>query len=353
MSSEQTKARILIADDDPTLNTAMVRYLEKVGYEVASAANGNEASRLLESEKFTAAIFDVKMPGISGGELVPIALKADPDLAILMLSGMNDAKIAASCLQQGALDYLLKPIDMGDLAMHLVRVIRRRDANVQKRDMSDWMREELHLRTEELERERQKLEAMSVATLEALIAALEAKDPFQIGHSARVADLAASVAVEMELEDDEVERIRLAARLHDLGKIGVREAVLNKSGPLSDEEYEHVQEHVHIGAQILKPMAHLGPIVDYVKYHHEHWDGSGYPSGLSRDTIPIGARVIGAAEVYDSLTSDRPYAEKLTPREAAERMKSLGGHVLDPKVVEALAKAVTRRRTLTFVGDED
>jgi HD-GYP domain-containing protein (c-di-GMP phosphodiesterase class II) len=144
----------------------------------------------------------------------------------------------------------------------------------------------------------------------------------------------------------------MAGRLHDLGKIGTRDAVVNKEGPLTPEEFEHVKQHVIIGAQILAPLVHLGDIVSMVKAHHERWDGTGYPDGLRGDDIPLGARIIAAAEVYDALTTSRPYQEKMSPELAVERIADLSGTVLDTSVYDALVRIVGRRQTLVFL-DED
>jgi putative nucleotidyltransferase with HDIG domain len=197
-----------------------------------------------------------------------------------------------------------------------------------------------------------KAERISVATLEALVNALEAKDPYMRGHSARVADLSATIAHEMGLDDESVEQVRIAGRLHDIGKIGTRETVMNKEGPLTADEFEHVKQHVIIGSQILAPLAHLGSVIGAVRSHHERWDGTGYPDGLRSDAIPVEGRIIGAAEVYDALTTSRPYQEKMTPEQAVERIADLSGTVIDPKVYEALSAVVARRQTLVFL-DED
>jgi HD-GYP domain-containing protein (c-di-GMP phosphodiesterase class II) len=144
----------------------------------------------------------------------------------------------------------------------------------------------------------------------------------------------------------------MAGRLHDLGKIGTRDAVVNKEGPLTADEFEHVKQHVIIGAQILAPLVHLGDIVAMVRSHHERWDGTGYPDGLRGEETPLGARVIAAAEVYDALTTSRPYQDKMTPEQAVERLSDLSGTVLDPRVYDALVRIVSRRGTLVFL-DED
>jgi putative nucleotidyltransferase with HDIG domain len=222
---------------------------------------------------------------------------------------------------------------------------------LENRQLNQWLKEEVTTRTAELQRERMRLERISTATLEALVNALEAKDPYLRGHSARVADLSATVAAEAGLSDEQVEEVRVAGRLHDIGKIGTREAVMAKQGPLTPEEYEHVKQHVIIGSQILAPLNHLGPIIGYVRSHHERWDGTGYPDGLVGEAVPIGGRLICAAEVYDALSTSRPYQEKLGPDEAVARMAEMSGTVLDPKVFEALRAVVARRRTLVFLDE--
>lgn len=347
------RPRVFVVDDEAPIRAALAKFLEKRGYDVISAAQGREALQLLhDGTDATLMLLDVRLPDMSGLDVVPEALDIDPDLAIVMLSGVSDATTAAICLQRGAYDYLTKPIELSDLDLAIERALRRRHTLIQSRELSQWLKHEVAERTRELAQERVKLQQLSVATLEALVAALEAKDTYLSGHSARVAALAATIATHLGLGDDEVDQIRLGGRLHDLGKIGIRESVLGKQGPLTPEEFEHVKEHVTIGSQILRPMVHLGPVVDYVRGHHEHFDGSGYPDALAGDAIPLGARVICAAEIFDALTSARPYQQPLTPEDATDRMRSLAGRIVDPTVMDALATAVKRRQTLVFLDEE-
>jgi putative two-component system response regulator len=343
---------VLVVDDEDAIRSAIARFLTKRGYAARVATTGEEALARLQDGRTSLMLLDVRMPGMSGLDVVPEALHIDPDVAIVMLSAVTDATSAAICMQRGAMDYLTKPIDLTDLAGAIERALRRRDALLQERQISSWLKEELEHRAHDLERRLKKLEQLSVATLEALINALEAKDRYLSGHSARVAAFAATIAQQLGLSEDEIEQVRLAGRLHDLGKIGVREAVLNKEGPLTFEEYDHVKEHVVIGSQILAPLTHLGPIVEFVRGHHEHYDGSGYPDHLKADEIPLGARIICAAEIYDALTTARPYQPMMTPEQAVERMRRLARSVLDPGVMDAIAAAVARRRTLVFIDDD-
>jgi len=345
-------ANILVVDDEDSIRDALARFLVKRGYRVRTARTGEQALQEIKDGGAALLLLDVRMPGMSGVDVVPEALHLDPDLAIVMLSGATDATSAAICMQRGALDYLTKPIELAELAGAIERALRRRDTLLQERHITRWIQEELEHRARELERGRRKLEQLSIATLEALINALEAKDRYLSGHSARVAAFAATVAQQLGMPDEEIEQVRVAGRLHDLGKIGVRESVLNKEGPLTREEYEHVKEHVLIGSQILAPLTHLGPIVAFVRGHHEHFDGSGYPDRLRGEDIPLGARILSAAEIYDALTTARPYQPLLTPEQAVERMRRLAGSVVDPRVLDAIAAAVAKRQTLVFL-DED
>ena len=343
--------QILVVDDEEPIRNALKKFLTQQQFEVYAGGTGDEALQQLRRHRISLMLCDIRMPGTSGVDLVPQALEIEPELAILMLTAVNDATSAALCMQRGAMDYLTKPIELADLGRAVQRALKRREMLLEHRQLNQWLKEEVTTRTAELQRERMKLERLSIATLEALVNALEAKDPYMRGHSARVADLAATIAHELGIPDEDVEHVRVAGRLHDIGKIGTRESVLNKQGTLTPEEFEHVKQHVVIGSQILAPLSHLGDIIPAVRHHHERWDGTGYPDGRRGEEIPIGARIIGAAEVFDALSTSRAYQEKMSPEKAVERMADLISTVLDPKVYEALASVVARRRTLVFLDE--
>jgi putative nucleotidyltransferase with HDIG domain len=344
---------ILVVDDEELIRSAIVAFLDDQGYETVSAASGEQALQIVRRQKVAALLLDVHLPGMNGIELVPQLLELEPSLAILMLTAVNDATTATLCMQRGAMDYLIKPVETEHLGRAVQRALQRRHTLLEDQRINRWLRDEVVLRSAELRMERQNLERISVATLEALVNALEAKDPYMRGHSARVADLSAMVAAELELSDEEVELVRTAGRLHDIGKIGIREDILNKQGPLTDEEYDQVKQHVLVGSQILAPLVHLRDVISSVRSHHERWDGFGYPDRLAGEAIPFGARIIGAVEIFDALTTSRPYQEKMPAETAIERMRDLASTVLDPKVHRALEAVIRRRQALTFLEDAD
>ena len=191
----------------------------------------------------------------------------------------------------------------------------------------------------------------SAGFAETLINAMEAKNAYLRGHSQRVAELAASIAEALGLNEDVVEQVRLAGTLHDIGKIGIREAVLDKPGRLDPEEYAHVKDHVRIGLEILAPMTDLGPVLSFIGDHHERLDGSGYPRGIAGEAISIGGRIIGAADVFDALPSRRAYRDSRSEAETLAYMAGLVGTALFPDVFAALRRVVELRQSLVFLGE--
>lgn len=342
---------LLVVDDEESIRNALRRFLVQQGYEVATAASGEEALAVLQRQKITGMLLDVNMPGVSGVELVPQIMELEPAIALLMLTAVNDATSAALCMQRGAYDYLIKPIDLGHLSRAIHLALQRRHTHLEGQQINQWLKEEVAARVAERRLEQANQERISVATLEALVNALEAKDPYLRGHSARVVDLSAMVAAQLGGTDEQIEAVRTGGRLHDIGKIGIREEILNKRGPLTEAEYEHVKQHVTVGSQILAPLVHLKDVIGFVRSHHERWDGKGYPDRLAGETIPLGARVIGAVEIYDALTTARPYQEKMSAEVAVERLRDLVGSVIDPAVHQALEAVVSRRQALVFLDD--
>jgi len=349
---EPSARHVLVVDDEEVIRTSLARFLRARGFDVTTADSGAAALTALQQERFVAMLSDIRMPEMTGLELVPKAHGLDPDLAIIMLTAVNDAPTATEALGMGAMDYLMKPVELGDLATALERALHKRALAIEQRKVERLIREEVAAQTEELRQERERLHSMVIDTVQALVRAQEAKDPFLRGHSDRVADLAGSIASALGIGDDEVDAIRLAARVMDVGKIGIRESVLNKPGALSAEEFEHVKSHVTIGVEILSAIKPLAATLDPVRHHHEHFDGTGYPVGLAGDQISIGGRILAAADTYDALTSVRAWREPMTPPDAIAFLEERSGSLLDPRVFAALRGIVTRRKTLSFLDPE-
>jgi putative nucleotidyltransferase with HDIG domain len=313
-------------------------------------------------QKFELLLCDPWSPtagGTGGAELAQRAVAVDPDLAVVMLGrggGVGDSAAEASPPAGGSA-YLWSYAHPDLLAQALGGVLYRRapmsEPGLGER-RGEWAAsvapEVVAQRAAQLEREREALRSVMVNVAEMLVTAMEAKDVYLRGHSLRVAALAASVAEELGLDADTVEAVRLAGHLHDVGKIGTREAVLNKPGELTPEEFDHIKDHVRIGLEILSPLKHLGVVLDYVGDHHEHFDGGGYPHHRQGEEISIGGRILTTVDAFDALTSTRAYRGAMT---AEETLTHLGngyvGTLLDPHVYDALCAVVRGRRALVFI----
>jgi response regulator RpfG family c-di-GMP phosphodiesterase len=342
---------LLVVDDEASIRNVLARFLRQQGYLVETADSGLSALHSLGRQRFAAMLCDVRMPAMGGLELLPKALALDPDLAVIMITALNDAQTAKDLLSGGAMDYIVKPFEFPVVTDALERALHKRTLNAEQRRFERLIREEVATRTADLEREQAVNRELVVGVAETLINAMEAKDVYLRGHSQRAATLGASIAEVLGLDSDVVERVRLAGRLHDVGMIGIREAVLHKPGPLTAEEYAHVKDHVCIGMEILAPLKHLGVVLEYVHDHHERVDGAGYPRGLAGEDISIGGRILAAADAFDALTSRRAYREPLTPEATIQHLAGTVGGLLDRRVFDAMKRVVEAGHALVFIDE--
>lgn len=336
-------ARILVVDDEAAIRTALSRFLTLRGFHAVPVASGAAALEAMQHQHFEAMVCDVRMPGMTGLELIAPALAQNPDLAILMLSAVNDANTASTALARGAVNYLVKPVELTDLHREVVDALARRARIIEHRRTEQAAIVDATSKLDAMERERSSLELLTVDVAHSVITAMETRNFFMKGHSERVAALAVSIAEQLGLDAATVGAVRIAGLLHDVGTAGVSEMVLAKAGPLTDEEMSHVREHVKIGMRILSPLRYLGRTLDYVCDHHEHFDGEGYPRGVAGEAISMGGRIIAAADAFDALTSLRPYREAVSPTLAMVTIRSQAGMLLDPVVVAALDAVITKQ----------
>ena len=339
MSAPEKQTRVLIVEDDPALRSAIVAFLERLGNQVLQADNAERALELLATERLAAMLCDIRMSGMSGIELLPRALTADRDLAVIMLTGVDEPRAAISCLKLGAADYLIKPVDLEELQHALQSALHRRDLEIERRGLEEWLAHEVAARTKELEAQSRQLSRLSVNVLAALVDALEAKDPLLRGHSQRVADLSARIAARLGLADREIEVVRAAGRMHDIGKLALREPGLDLHAPPSDE-IAAPQGDPDLALRLLQPLAHLKGMAEIVRLQHERYDGKGVPEGRRAEEIPIGSRIVAAASVYDELSVASTDGSTLEPREAIANLRALVGLMLDPRVFTALVLEV-------------
>jgi putative two-component system response regulator len=337
--------RVLIVDDEPSIREPLSRFLTARGYEVHTANAVAEAIVLLDRHQFGAILCDVRMPGQSGLDLLPIVRQRDEDCAVIMLTGVNDAATATESLAHGAVDYLTKPVELERLAQSISAALERRRVQMDERDVERLVREEVALRTAALEREKLALRAHAIEVLATVVTLSEAKVPFHAGHARRSAQLAARIAGVLGLDIDTIELVETAGRVRDIGKIAIPEGILVQLTPLNEAEQRIVREHVQISVELLTPLRHLAALLPFVHDHHERWDGTGYPEGLRGEDISIGGRILAVADAYVAVTSGRAYVGPLTPEAALARLEVEAGRQFDPAVLAALRTVIVRTPT--------
>lgn len=320
-------------DDEPRLRRVLVRLLEGDGFTCREAGSGVEALRLMEAEAVPLVISDLRMPEMDGVTLLKELVKRWPGTAVIMVTAVAEVESAVACLKQGALDYVAKPF-------HLDEVRARVGQAIEKRRLVLENREYQHHLEERVTAQARRIEEVMLEGVHALVESLEAKDAYTRGHSVRVASYAVSIARALGLDENAVDNIALGSELHDIGKIGVPDAVMLKPSKLTDDEYRQIMEHTVIGHRILGPLLRDAPMaLAVVRSHHERLDGSGLPDGLKGDAIAPAARVVSVADAFDAMTSARPYRPGLPVSRALEELAKHTGSQFDPSVVVAFRKA--------------
>jgi putative two-component system response regulator len=332
--SGASAAHCLVVDDDAKVRHSLARIIEAHGLATAEAGSGAEALALLERNgEVPLIISDIHMPEMDGVTFLREALQRYPDIAFVMLTGVAEVATAVECLKVGALDYIAKPVLMDEVRARVDKALEKRDLVLQNR----FYQQHLESRVKELDRRNKQSLINGVQTL---VHALEAKDAYTSGHSARVSRYAVKTAVQLGYTGDRLEQIRLGGELHDIGKIGTREDILNKPGPLTPDEFQHIKGHAALGERILAPfMGESASVLRIVRSHHERLDGGGFPDGLAGDGIPHEARIVAVVDAFDAMTTNRAYRPSRTPVDAVAELQRCAGTQFDTDVVGAFLRA--------------
>jgi putative two-component system response regulator len=315
---------VLIVDDEYIGRETLQSVLEGEGYELEMAENGHQA--IEKAKKFLpdVILLDVMMPGMTGFEVCQ-RIRSDPQIAeipIIILTALDDRESLLNALKAGADDFISKPFDRYELRARLLGITRLN--RYQK-----LLQERAKLR----EANAQLLNAYE-ATIEGLSHALDLRDRETEGHSQRVTELTLQLAQALHMSEEEITHIRRGALLHDMGKIGIPDSILHKPDSLTEEEWVMMRKHPQFAYEMLSTIEYLRPALDIPYNHHEKWDGSGYPRGLKGEEIPICARLFAIADVWDAVTSDRPYRAAWTEEQARKYIREQSGRHFDPQVVD-------------------
>jgi response regulator RpfG family c-di-GMP phosphodiesterase len=329
--------RLLVADDDAAVRSVLAEML-CADYECESVGSAEEALELLESGEFQLVLSDIAMPGMSGLELIPRVRELSPDTLVIVVSGSQEIESAVEALRAGAFDYLVKPFDLEHIKFAVRRGLEHQRLRAAKRGYETYLERMIERRTEELDGALRSCENAYRMTLKALVAALETRDSETHGHSERVVSFSLRLGQELKLNTEQMRSLEFGSLLHDIGKIGVPDAILRKPAKLTDEEWVLMREHPLHGQKILRGIEFLAGAARVVAQHHEKWDGSGYPLGLKGAEIDLNARIFAVADAFDAMVSDRVYRAGRTYEAALAELQTCAGVQFDPRVVEAFRR---------------
>ena len=334
MNERNHQPHLLIVDDEVEVRSVLHDLLSET-YQCVEASSAEEALAQLRERDYELVISDITMSGMTGLEMIPHVKVISPDTVIVMISGMQTIESAINALRLGAFDYLMKPFDLRQAEAAIARAYEHHELITAKRRYENHLEELVEQRTAELDQALDSLENAYRTTLQALTAALETRDSETHGHSERVVTFSLRLGREYGLTSLEMKALEFGSLLHDIGKIGVPDAILRKPAKLTDEEWVRMREHPMHGQQILRGIKFLEGAAKVVAQHHEKWDGSGYPLGLKAEEIDICARIFSVADAFDAITSDRVYRQGRPYEAASQELDEWIGRQFDPKVVEA------------------
>lgn len=317
-------ARILIVDDSPSARATLASALTVDGYELYFAESGQEALDMAPQLIPDVLLLDQMMPGMTGIEVCQ-RLREIPSLAelpILFVTALDDRATRMGAFEAGADDVLTKPVDRLEVRMRVRNIARlnRFRSIIQSRGDVDRMLQQVRQAYDE--------------TIAGWARALELRDSETLGHSERVTSWTVDLALAAGIDDEALEHVRRGALLHDIGKMGVPDSILRKPGPLDPEERLLIEQHPIFARNLLASIDYLAPSIDIPYCHHERWDGAGYPQGLAGEEIPLYARMFSVVDVFDALTSDRPYRSAWPRESALDYLTSQSGVQFDPLMAE-------------------
>jgi len=334
--------RILIVDDEFSVREILSEGLTAFGFITHTASRAQEGLKIFLAGGIDLVLSDIDMPEMSGLEFLAELVRIKPSVDVIMVTGVVDTEVAVKALRDGARDYVTKPFNLEEVRIVIRRTLENRRLVNENKSYQEGLELKVEERTTELKEKKVEVERLYSelqesyeSTLQAMATALDFRDNETQGHSLRVVEYALIVAGAMGVKEPELGWIRRGALLHDIGKIGVPDAVLRKPGKLDADEWAEMRKHPERGYEMLRHIRFLEPALEIVLCHQERYDGSGYPQGLAGEQIPLGARIFAVVDCFDAMTSDRPYRAALAIETARDEIRAFSGIQFDPVVAEA------------------
>ncbi|MDQ3987558.1 MAG: response regulator [Actinomycetota bacterium] len=346
---EEKAANVLVVDDEEPIRRLLSRLLKRHGYDCTTARDADEALSFMREGNYELVLADMNMPGTSGLDLIVRIHEEFQDTATLMVTGVDDAKLAYTALEIGAYGYVIKPFGTNEMAIAVANALRRRSLEIENRSHRERLEEMVRERTKELwnavrelEQAQQDVRKSREETIYRLSIAAEFRDDETARHIQRMSRYCSMLARRLGADEQRSELIRLSSVMHDVGKIGIPDQILLKPNPLDDEEREIMERHAELGHRILAGSeSDLLDLASTIALTHHEWiDGSGYPNAIKDDEIPFEGRVAAIADVFDALTTDRVYRKAYPLGEAIDIMKAERGSHFDPEMLDVFLDAL-------------
>lgn len=320
--------KILVLDDEETILQLLQEYFSDFGVDSTAFSEPVQALERIKQQEFDVILSDIHMPVMTGNNFAAEAVKICPDTPIILMTGKPSLDHSIEALKTGVFDFLLKPFHFEEARMAITKALKYRQLKMENLNYQNHLEELVEKRTKELS-------DFLFHSVQSLSFALEARDPYTRGHGQHVANTVITIAKRLGIESSNFQSLRLAAQLHDIGKIGIADSILLKPGKLTSEEYATMKEHVAIGYRILSPIPSLKEVSRYVYEHHERFDGNGYPRGLKGDEIHVHSRILLTAEILDALATERCYKPAWSQIQIEEFIKNESGKIFDPEIANA------------------
>lgn len=331
----ESKEKILIIDDEFAPRES-IRMVLKDRYFVSTAAGAQDGIDIMSKNPVDLVVMDIKMPTIDGITALQEIKKKHPDTEVVLLTAFASLETARDAIRFGAFDYLLKPFDKDDILTVVEKGLAKRRSGTILKMERDILFDRASYLENQISEARSNIMMCYEGTVNALILTIDAKDHYTYNHSRRVATLSSSIADALGVPKKIIKEIEHAASIHDIGKIGIDENILRKNGNLSYEESEEIKKHPAIGARIVQSVPFLEDAIPVILYHHERYDGKGYPEGIAGERIPLSARIVIVADAVDAMMSSRPYRNALMIEKVLNELKENAGSQFDPDIVNIL-----------------
>ena len=331
------REKILVIDDELAPRES-IRMVLKDDYSVCTAVGAHEGLDIMEQDPADLVVMDIKMPKMDGITALQEIKRRHPDTEVVLLTAYASLETARDAIRFGAFDYLIKPFDKDDVLLVVRKGLEKRRTSTDLKQERDKLLFRASYLEEQVENARNNIMTCYEGTVKALILTIDAKDRYTFNHSNRVAQISTSLAKALGVEDKTIKEIEHAASIHDIGKIGVEEAILRKNGRLTSDESEEIRKHPSIGVRIVESVPFLEDAIPVIHHHHERYDGNGYPDGLKGNNIPLSARIVVVADAVDAMMNSRPYRDALTTDRVMHELSSNAGTQFDPEIVDIIVQ---------------